>query len=51
MQKNFIDLIRSAAQEGVSDLHLVRGKIYRRFEGSCLFFPPALNTLRWPFGT
>lgn len=39
MTENFINLIRSAAQAGVSDLHLVKGKIYRRLEGELSAFP------------
>lgn len=41
MTENFIDLIRSAAQEGVSDLHLVKGKIYRRLQGTLSHLSPA----------
>lgn len=41
MQENFLDLIRASAQQGVSDLHFVKGKIYRRLEGQLSALPPA----------
>ncbi|MDO4203849.1 MAG: ATPase, T2SS/T4P/T4SS family [Selenomonadaceae bacterium] len=39
MQESFIELIRSSAKLGASDIHIVNGKIYRRIQGKLTALP------------